>query len=109
MRAPNLAEACSAYRWPTPDASWSATITMSWVAPYISRRLPVTGTRLLALEANTALGDNLFAYLAVLLRWEFMGDLTTEGGMPVRASPDGPAATLHAFAPGARLGLTYTF
>jgi hypothetical protein len=63
---------------------------------------------LAALEANTALGDNLFAYLAVLVRWEFQGELTDGAGRPARGSPDGPGATFHFFAPGARLGMTYT-
>jgi hypothetical protein len=60
-----------------------------------------------AVEANTSLGDNLFAYLAVMLRWEFIGEMTDADGRPVRVSRDGPAATLHSFAPGARLGLTF--
>jgi len=63
---------------------------------------------LLDLEANTALGDDLFAYLGVLARWSGIGALTSENG----ASPQANFAsetTLQFFGVGARLGFSYYF
>ena len=60
------------------------------------------------LEANTALGEDLFAYLGVLVRWSGIGALTAANGAPPPASPNSET-TLQFFGLGARLGLTYYF
>lgn len=57
---------------------------------------------LIELEGNTALGENVFAYLGAQLRWDFVGDLKNASGN----SPGGTFATsLHFFSIGARLGV----
>ncbi len=59
---------------------------------------------LLELEANTGLGESLFAHLGTQLRWEFVGELrNTAGQTPLR----GVSTTMHFFSIGARLGVTY--
>ena len=62
---------------------------------------------LVELEANTALGEALYAYLGVQMRWDFIGNLKNERGV----SPLGntAATTLHFFGVGARLGITHYF
>jgi len=64
---------------------------------------------LLELEANTALGDHLFAYLGGTLRWDFIGTLTDDAGRTAGVNASGDAATLRFFSAGARLGLSYYF
>ena len=63
---------------------------------------------LLDLEANTALGDDLFANLGVVVRWSGIGALTSENGMSPQASFAGET-TLQFFGVGARLGFSYYF
>jgi len=64
---------------------------------------------LLELEANTAFGDHLYAYLGGNLRWSFIGELSNAAGVrPVRRA-DGSGATLNFFGAAARLGLSYIF
>jgi len=63
---------------------------------------------LLDLEANTALGEDLFAYLGALVRWSGIGALTADNGAAPPASPTSET-TLQFFGLGARLGLTYYF
>ena len=59
------------------------------------------------LEANTAFGDNLFAYLGGAVRWDLIGELqSATGGRPLAT---GTPVTLHFFGVSARLGLTYYF
>ncbi len=60
----------------------------------------------LDLEANTAFGENLFAYLGGDLRWEFIGKLSNSQS-PATNSEVLP--TLHFFSIGAKLGFTYYF
>jgi len=64
---------------------------------------------LLELEANTAFGDHLFAFLGANIRWEFVGRLGDASGTSPGLSSGGGAATLHAFGAGARLGACYLF
>ncbi len=63
----------------------------------------------LDVEANTALGENLFARLGVDLRWEFIGALRDAGGGELAAPLGADAPTLHWFSAGARLGATWYF
>ena len=63
----------------------------------------------LEVEANTAFGDHLYAFLGANLRWESVGTiLDSSGGSPGVASGGG-AVTLHSFGAGARLGASYLF
>ena len=59
------------------------------------------------LEGNTALGTNLFVYLGVLARAEFMGSLEDANGRGPAVNLDDPS--LHWFGVGARLGFSYLF
>jgi len=63
---------------------------------------------LLDLEANTALGDDFFAYLGVLVRWSGIGALSSENGTGPQAS-FASETTLRFFGLGARLGFSYYF
>jgi len=63
---------------------------------------------LLDLEANTALGDDLFAYLGAVVRWSGIGSLTAENGAGPQAS-FASETTLQFFGLGARLGFSYYF
>jgi hypothetical protein len=60
-------------------------------------------------EANTSLGDDLFARLGVDVRWEFIGALADEAGQAPAAPLQGEVPTLHFFSVGARLGATWYF
>lgn len=75
---------------------------------YFDSELTGKGVGVVAdVEANTALGDHLFAYLGVDLRWEFIGKLKRNTSVP-----QGIAAALptgNAFSIGARLGFSYYF
>jgi len=63
----------------------------------------------LEIEANTALGENLYAYLGGNIRWSFIGELSnTAGRIPGRGA-NGGGTTLSFFGAGARLGLSYSF
>lgn len=64
---------------------------------------------LVDLEANTAFGENFFGYLGGNLRWDFIGTLTNAAGREASITAAGPAATLHFFSVGAKLGFTYYF
>lgn len=64
---------------------------------------------LLELEANTAFGDHLYAFLGANIRWEFVGRLTDGAGVSPGIASGGSPATLHAFGAGARLGACYLF
>jgi hypothetical protein len=61
---------------------------------------------LLDVEANTALGEDLFAYLGAVVRWSGIGALTADNGSAPQYSGD---TTLEFFGIGARLGLSYYF
>lgn len=61
---------------------------------------------LLDLEANTALGEDLFAYLGAVVRWSGIGALRSASGSTPQYSSD---TTLEFFGIGARLGLSYYF
>jgi hypothetical protein len=61
------------------------------------------------IEANTAFGDHLFAYLGVNLRWESVGTISDSQGTPAGVGSGGSAVTLHSFGGGARLGASYLF
>jgi len=63
----------------------------------------------LELEGNTAFGDHLYAFLGANMRWDFIGTLTNGAGISPGPGPSGTGVTLHFFAAGARLGLTYLF
>lgn len=60
---------------------------------------------LLELEANTALGEHLFAHLGTQMRWDFIGELTNAAGKP----PGNFSTTFNFFSVGARLGMSYYF
>lgn len=64
---------------------------------------------LLELEANTAFGENLHGNLGVIMRWEFMGELTSSTGASPAAVRGIPPPTLTMFSAGARLGFSYYF
>lgn len=61
------------------------------------------------LEANTAFGDHLYAYLGGNLRWELVGDMKNNAGLSPGVTPSGGRPALHLFGAGARLGFTYYF
>ncbi len=61
------------------------------------------------LEANTAFGDHLYAYLGANLRWEFVGDMKNGAGLAPGVAASGDRPTLHLLGVGARLGFTYYF
>jgi hypothetical protein len=61
------------------------------------------------LEANTAFGDHLFAFLGGNLRWEFIGGLLDGSGVSPGVASGGSGVTLHSFGVGARLGACYLF
>jgi hypothetical protein len=64
---------------------------------------------LLEIEANTAFGDHLFAFLGGNIRWEFMGRLLDDSGVSPGVASGGLPVTLHSFGAGARLGACYLF
>ena len=59
-------------------------------------------------EANTALGEDLFVYLGGNIRWDFIGALSNGAGRPPSVTASAPP-TLTFFGIGARLGLSYFF
>jgi len=61
------------------------------------------------LEGNTALSEHLYAYLAVTVRWDALGELRDANGTTAGGSTYAPAPTMQMFAFGARLGLSYYF
>ena len=63
----------------------------------------------LDIEANTAFGDHLFAYLGGNIRWEFIGRLLDASGVSPGVASGGSPATLHSFGAGVRLGACYLF
>ncbi len=60
---------------------------------------------LLELEANTALGEHLFAHIGTQLRLDFIGELTNASGRP----SNNVSTTFHFFSAGVRLGMSYYF
>jgi len=61
-------------------------------------------------EGNTAFGEDLYAYIGVNVRWDFIGPLTNSAGMgPYNASSAGSGTTMQFFGLGARLGFMYYF
>ncbi len=84
-----------------------ATLTEKFLL--VDDRLAGKGPGVVAdIEANTAFGDHLFAYLGGDMRWEFIGTLksTVPGS---QASQLNSLPTGNAFGIGARLGLSYYF
>jgi hypothetical protein len=74
----------------------------------LDREYTASGAGLVAeLEGNTALGDNLFVYLGVQVRWELMGSLRDPNGQPPSLNLNDPS--LHWFSAGARIGFSYFF
>jgi hypothetical protein len=63
----------------------------------------------LEIEANTAFGDHLFAFLGGNIRWEFIGPLLDASGVSPGVASGGSGVTLHSFGAGARLGACYLF
>ncbi|MEK9135810.1 MAG: hypothetical protein AAB393_01700 [Bacteroidota bacterium] len=62
------------------------------------------------LEANTAFGDHVFAYLGVDIRWEFIGKLENNAsGSQASQYAVVTLPTGNAFGIGARLGFSYYF
>ncbi len=61
------------------------------------------------IEANTAFGDHLFAYLGANLRWESIGTLLDPSGQSPGVASGGSNAALHAYGAGVRLGAAYLF
>jgi len=79
-----------------------ATLTTKYLT--VDDQLSGKGIGTLAeLEANTAFGEHLFAYLGADLRWELIGIMRglQPGGLP--------RPNMHAFGVGARLGFSYYF
>jgi hypothetical protein len=60
-------------------------------------------------QANTALGEHLFARLEVDARWDFIGTLSTAAGRPLAGAVQTAAPTLHFFGVGAKLGASWFF
>ncbi len=60
---------------------------------------------LLDVEANTALGEHLFAHLGAQSRWDFIGKLTNAAGQ----TPGNLSTTFNFFSVGVRLGMSYYF
>jgi hypothetical protein len=63
----------------------------------------------LQLEGNTALSEQLFAYLGVCARWEILGDLQSDRGAAPGGAGLADMPTLQMFGLGARLGLSFFF
>jgi len=61
------------------------------------------------IEANTAFGDHLYAYLGANARWELVGTVTDARGASPGVAQSGLPVTLHSFGAGARLGASYLF
>lgn len=61
------------------------------------------------LEANTALGDHLFACLGAHVRWASSGELRNGAGASPGVGRGGGNATLGLVGVGARIGLSYQF
>ena len=62
----------------------------------------------LDLEGDTAVSDQLFAYLDASLRWEWMGNLRDGQGRGPSGARGG-ATTLNLIGPGAKIGVAYLF
>jgi len=76
----------------------------------IDDRFSGSGASMLAeLEANTALGDHLFANLSGNVRWSFIGAITNSAGVKPGRAAGGSGTTLGFFGAAARLGLSYRF
>lgn len=76
----------------------------------IDQRFSGTGGGVLTeLEANTAFGEHLYAFLGANLRWSFIGELTNPSGISPGRASGGGGTTLNFFAAGARIGLSYYF
>ena len=63
----------------------------------------------LEIEANTAFGDHLFAFLGANIRWELIGAISDGSGTSPGVGSGGSGVTLHSFGAGARLGACYLF
>jgi hypothetical protein len=61
----------------------------------------------LDLEANTAFGENFYAFLGANARWQLIGELSDRGGRSPGIAADGNRPALHVLGVGARLGFTY--
>jgi hypothetical protein len=61
------------------------------------------------IEANTAFGDHLYAYLGANARWELIGSVADAQGASPGVSSSGLPVTFHSFGAGARLGASYLF
>jgi hypothetical protein len=61
------------------------------------------------IEANTAFGDHLYAFLGGNIRWEAIGRIADKSGVSPGVGSGGLPVTLHAFGAGARLGASYLF
>jgi hypothetical protein len=61
------------------------------------------------IEANTAFGDHLFAFLGANIRWDLIGPLLDGSGASPGVGSGGSAVTLHTFGAGVRLGASYLF
>ncbi|MEW6509347.1 MAG: hypothetical protein AB1428_00160 [Bacteroidota bacterium] len=67
------------------------------------------GGAVVEIEANTAFGDNLYAYLGANLRWSFVGELVNRASLPPGRGSGGGGTSLNFFGVGARLGVSYFF
>jgi len=61
------------------------------------------------IEANTAFGDHLYAYLGANARWELVGTVVDARGASPGVASSGSPVTFHSFGAGARLGACYLF
>jgi hypothetical protein len=77
---------------------------------FLDTRFTAEGIGLVAeIEGNTALSEQLFAYLGVTARWEALGELRDRNGGTAGGAAYAPAPTLQMFALGARLGVSFYF
>jgi hypothetical protein len=84
----------------------SLTTTFLTLDDHLSAKGPGS---LIELEANTAFGDHVFAYLGTDLRWEFIGEFKKPSGFQGSQPAVAPVPTGNSFGIGARLGFSYYF
>jgi hypothetical protein len=86
-------------------------VSLSTKYAFIDDKLSGEGLGMVVdLEANTAFGDHVFAYLGADLRWEFIGKLeSSASSVPPSQIGVIPLPTGNAFLIGARLGFSYYF
>lgn len=61
------------------------------------------------IEGNTSLGEDLFAFLGVDARWDFIGDIRNGAGFGPPLAPGTDPPTLSFISVGAKLGVSWLF